>query len=71
MECPHCGERIASERLRFCPECGSDLPRPDAARPCPHCGGAVKGPVSVCPECGEWLAGERRLPKPAAKPAPK
>ena len=50
-ECPSCGKK--NIQSRFCPECGSKKPEPDAADTwdCPSCG--AKGIRSkFCPECG-------------------
>lgn len=58
MNCPECGW-LLRERLRFCPNCGAEVPQSEHARHCPHCSAQIKGSVSVCPECGAGLTGEQ------------
>ncbi|HVB10450.1 MAG TPA: zinc ribbon domain-containing protein [Bacillota bacterium] len=60
-QCPACGAP-ASERARFCDQCGSPLPAwppPPVEgawiRVCPHCGTISAATAVTCPQCHERL----------------
>ncbi len=60
--CPECGEKIASNDMMVCPECGNTVAKgkfcPECGHKfvtaCPKCGASVSG-SKFCPECGEKL----------------
>jgi ribosomal protein L32 len=48
-KCPKDGT-LAPAGTKFCPECGTPMVQPEAAR-CPSCGAETRG-AKFCPECG-------------------
>ena len=63
MECGSC-KAVAPKGAKFCPECGTPLPRT-----CANCGHASPSGAKFCAECGANLATNKpEDPKPGPRP---
>lgn len=74
MNCVQCGTEIA-EGARFCRNCGTPTPAPQAAvepppPSCPNCGARDELVSAFCANCGQRLRDAAQVPAPSVAPAP-
>ncbi|MBN2180398.1 MAG: zinc ribbon domain-containing protein [Sedimentisphaerales bacterium] len=56
LRCPNC-KAVVDVKAKFCPQCGTPIPRPVPAAPtvCPKCGAKLPANAKFCPACGERI----------------